>query len=53
VGHNGRSTNVEGEMNVIEFLEYLASYEQTHDLAVELSDAWAEHARSVAYEPAA
>ena len=39
-------------MSVIDFLEYLAAHDQTHDLAVELADAWAEQARSVAYEAA-
>lgn len=40
-------------MSVIDFLEYLAAHEQTHDLAIELADVWAEHVVDDAYEPAA
>jgi len=40
-------------MTVIDFFEYLATYEQTNDLAHELADAWAEHEVSARYEPAA
>jgi hypothetical protein len=29
-------------MSTIEFFDYLASSEATHDLALELADAWAE-----------
>jgi len=41
------------DMNVIDFFEYLATHDQTADLAHDLADAWAEHERTDAYEPAA
>lgn len=40
-------------MTVIDFFEYLATHEQTNELAHELADAWAEHERNVRFEPAA
>jgi hypothetical protein len=40
-------------MSVIDFFDYLASYDETNELAHELADAWAEHERSARYEPAA
>lgn len=40
-------------MSVIEFFEYLAGYEQTSDLAVELADLWTARAIDAVFEPAA
>jgi hypothetical protein len=40
-------------MSVIDFFEYLASFEQTDELAHELADAWTEHELGARYEPAA
>ncbi len=40
-------------MSVIDFLEYLAAHEQTHELGLELADVWAAHVANDAYEPAA
>ena len=40
-------------MTVIDFFEYLATYEQTSELAHELADAWTEHELASRYEPAA
>jgi hypothetical protein len=40
-------------MSVIEFFDYLATFDQTNELAHELADAWAEHEVATRYEPAA
>jgi hypothetical protein len=40
-------------MSVIEFFDYLASYDKTNELAHELADAWAAQEISTRYEPAA
>jgi hypothetical protein len=40
-------------MSVIDFFDYLASYDSTSELAHELADAWAEGERLQRYEPAA
>ena len=40
-------------MSVIDFLEYLASSEQTTDLAHELADLWVAHELDDVYRPAA
>ena len=40
-------------MSVIDFFEYLASSEQTTDLAHELADVWVAHQIVDVYEPAA
>jgi hypothetical protein len=42
-----------GTMNVIEFFEYLATHEQTNELAHDLADAWAHSEVVERYEPAA
>ena len=39
-------------MTTLEFFDYLAAHEATHQLAVELADAWAEHELAL-HEPAA
>jgi hypothetical protein len=40
-------------MNVVEFFEYLATHEQTNELAHDLADAWANSEVVARYEPAA
>jgi hypothetical protein len=40
-------------MSVIDFFEYLATSEQTNDLAHELADVWVAHQLADSYEPAA
>jgi hypothetical protein len=40
-------------MSVIDFFEYLASSDQTVDLAHELADIWVSHQIADVYEPAA
>jgi hypothetical protein len=40
-------------MSVIDFFEYLASSDDTAELALELADVWVAHQIVDAYEPAA
>ena len=40
-------------MNVIDFFEYLASKEQTAELAHELADVWVARQTADVYQPAA
>jgi len=41
------------EMSVIDFFEYLASSDETNELAQELADVWVAHQIVDVYEPAA
>jgi len=40
-------------MSVMDFFEYLASSEETNELAYELADVWVAHVIVDSYEPAA
>ena len=40
-------------MSVIEFFEYLATHEQTNELAHDIADAWADSEVFERFEPAA
>jgi hypothetical protein len=40
-------------MSVIEFFEYLATHDQTNELAHDIADAWADSEVVERYEPAA
>ena len=40
-------------MSVIDFFEYLASADQTNELAHELADVWVAHQIADVYQPAA